>query len=192
MKYKTSLSIREIILCALFSALIGVGAFIKIPIPVVPFTLQFLFTNLAGLLLGKRLGGISVGVYIAVGLVGLPVFSSGGGLGYVFYPTFGYIIGFWLGAHVAGYIVDKMQERSKNSLFKTALIAGFANLIVVYALGMIYYYFIANYYTQLHIGVWTLILYCFILAVPGDILICFVSAALYKRLYPIMKREYAA
>ena len=43
---------KSIIYCGLFTALIAVGAFIKIPIPVVPFTLQYLFTMLAGLLLG--------------------------------------------------------------------------------------------------------------------------------------------
>ena len=40
--------------CALFAALIAAGAFIRIPVPVVPFTLQFLFTNLAGILLGRK------------------------------------------------------------------------------------------------------------------------------------------
>ena len=43
---------KGVIYCGLFTALIAVGAFIKIPIPVVPFTLQYLFTMLAGLLLG--------------------------------------------------------------------------------------------------------------------------------------------
>ena len=47
---------KSIIYCGLFTALIAVGAFIKIPVPVVPFTLQYLFTMLAGLLLGARLG----------------------------------------------------------------------------------------------------------------------------------------
>ena len=47
---------RDMILCAMFVTLIAAGAFIKIPIPVVPFTLQYLFTMLAGLLLGGKLG----------------------------------------------------------------------------------------------------------------------------------------
>ena len=49
-------NVKNNILCGIFAALIAVGAFIKIPIPICPFTLQFLFTNLAGLLLGKKVG----------------------------------------------------------------------------------------------------------------------------------------
>ena len=71
------LNTKSLILCSLFAALIAVGAFIKIPIPVVPFTLQVLFTTLAGLLLGPRLGAISVGIYLLVGLIGIPVFTQG-------------------------------------------------------------------------------------------------------------------
>ena len=48
------ITIRDMVMCALFTALITAGAFIKIPVPVVPFTLQFLFTMLAGLLMGGR------------------------------------------------------------------------------------------------------------------------------------------
>ena len=67
---------KDMILSAMFVALISVGAFIKIPIPVVPFTLQDLFTMLAGLLLGKRRGSLAVCVYVALGLMGLPVFAK--------------------------------------------------------------------------------------------------------------------
>jgi len=174
---------KSLVLCAMFSALICVGAFIKIPIPAVPFTLQFLFTTLAGLILGSKLGAISVAVYIAIGLMGIPVFTQGGGIGYVLQPTFGYIIGFMVGAYITGLIVEKANK----SNFTTYLVAGFAGLFVVYLFGMIYYYFVANYYTNSPIGVWSLILYCFILAVPGDILICFVSAFLSNRLIPALK-----
>ena len=79
---------RELVFMAFFSALIAIGAFIKIPVPVCPFTLQLLFTTMAGLLLGSRLGSAAVWVYIALGLLGLPVFTNGGGPGYVFQPTF--------------------------------------------------------------------------------------------------------
>ena len=70
---------KSIIYCGLFTALIAVGAFIKIPVPVVPFTLQYLFTMLAGLLLGARLGSLSVFAYMVLGLAGLPIFTESGG-----------------------------------------------------------------------------------------------------------------
>lgn len=101
-------------LCALFTVLIAVGAFIKIPVPVVPFTLQFLFTMMAGLLLGGRLGALSVGLYAVLGLAGLPIFAEGGGFWYVLKPSFGYIIGFVLGSYVTG----RMTEHFKKLTFE--------------------------------------------------------------------------
>ena len=74
------MKVREIVLCALFIALVAVGAFIRIPVGTDVYTLQFLFTLLAGVLLGARLGAVAVGVYVLMGLVGIPVFASGGGI----------------------------------------------------------------------------------------------------------------
>ena len=104
----------------LFTALIAAGAFIRIPIPVVPFTLQFLFTTLAGLLLGGKNGAISVGVYIFLGLLGLPVFASGGGFAYVLTPTFGYLIGFGAGAYLTGRIANAKPQPSFKRLLSHA------------------------------------------------------------------------
>ena len=59
-KIGRKITTKDMIMCALFTALIAVGAFIKVPVPVVPFTLQFLFTMLAGLIMGGRLGAISI------------------------------------------------------------------------------------------------------------------------------------
>lgn len=107
---------RDLAYMALFTALTAVGAFIKIPIPVVPFTLQFLFTMLAGILLGAKRGAGSVLCYVILGLIGLPIFAEGGGIGYVLNPKIGYLIGFVLGAYVTGYIVRKVAVPSvKNS-----------------------------------------------------------------------------
>lgn len=180
---KKRIKTHTMVICTFFSVLIVVGAFIKIPIPVVPFTLQFLFTTLAGLLLGSKKALLSVGVYIFIGLCGLPVFTNGGGIGYVLQPTFGYIIGFLIGAYITGKIV----ENSKSITYKNLLLAGFVGLIIVYVIGMCYYYVISNFFINSPIGVWTLILYCFILSVPGDILIVFLGAYIAKRILPILK-----
>ena len=66
-------STLSLVMIAMFAALTAIGAFIKIPLPVVPFTLQIVFVFLAGSLLGSRNGLQSQLVYIGVGLVGLPV-----------------------------------------------------------------------------------------------------------------------
>ncbi|MDR3595884.1 biotin transporter BioY [Clostridium sp.] len=174
---------KQLIMCALFTALIAVGAFIKIPIPVLPFTLQFLFTMMAGLLMGGEMGAYSVFMYILFGLIGLPIFTEGGGLGYIFKPTFGYIIGFC----IASYVTGKIANKESNPTYKRILTANFIGLFIVYSLGMLYYYIICNFVINTPMGVWPLFLYCFILAVPGDILLCILGALLYKRLIPAIK-----
>lgn len=177
--------IRNLILCAMFVALIAAGAFIRIPVPVVPFTLQLLFTMMAGLLLGGKLGAVSVCIYIAMGLLGLPVFAEGGGFAYVLKPSFGYIIGFAVASYVTGVIANKVP----NPGYKRLLVANFIGLGIVYLFGMVYYYLMSNFYLGDPIGLWPLFLYCFILAVPGDIVLCILGAFLGKRLIPIMKKD---
>ncbi len=176
---------KDMILTAMFTALITVGAFIKIPVPVCPFTLQFFFTTLAGVLLGAKKGALAVSVYVLLGLVGLPVFSSGGGIGYILHPTFGYLIGFVGGAYITGMIVHG------GKLTMTRLFGGcFAGLFMVYSLGMAYYWAISQFWLNDPIGIWPLFLYCFLLAVPGDICLCILSAVLGKRLLPVLQRSY--
>ena len=173
---------KTLIYCSLFTALIAVGALIKIPVPVVPFTLQYLFTMLAGLLLGSRRGTISVVAYMLLGLAGLPIFSEGGGLWYVFKPSFGYIIGFCLGTYVTGRIAEHLK---KKTVFRY-LFANLSGLKVVYACGMIYYYIVCNYVINTPIGIWPLILYCFLLAVSGDIALCILGAVIARRVRPVV------
>ena len=62
----------------------------------------------AGLLLGPRLGTIAVGTYVLLGLVGLPIFTQGGGFWYVFQPSFGYLIGFCVGTFVTGWLAKSV------------------------------------------------------------------------------------
>lgn len=171
--------------CSLFTALIAVGAFIKIPVPVVPFTLQFLFTTLAGLLLGSKRGAASVAAYMILGLAGLPIFSEGGGLGYIFKPSFGYIIGFCIGTYVTGLIAERMKKKSVLGYMG----ANFAGLLIVYAVGMLYYYILSNYVINTPIGLWPLFLYCFILAVPGDICLCILAGVMVKKVKPVLEHQ---
>jgi len=86
------LSTKDIAQIALFAALTAVGAFIRVPLPIVPFTLQTFFVALSGALLGARRGMLAQLLYVAIGLLGVPIFTKGGGIGYVFQPSFGYLV----------------------------------------------------------------------------------------------------
>ena len=176
---------KAMILCALFAALAAVGAFLRIPVPMVPFTLQFLFTNLAGLLLGSRLGAISVGVYVLLGLMGLPVFTGGGGIGYVVNPTFGYLVGFVVGAWLAGWFV----ERRRDNRFTTYLWASFLDMAVVFLLGMLHYFLIAQFYLKSPVGLWTLFATFCLPFLPGDFALSALSAVLARRLRPVLQKQ---
>ena len=181
---RRKISTQDMVLCGVFTTLIAVGAFIKVPVPVVPFTLQFLFTMLAGLLLGGRKGAMSVGVYILLGLVGLPIFAEGGGFWYILKPSFGYLLGFMLAAYVTG----RMVERKQKLLTGWVIAVNFLGLFIVYAAGMVYYYVICNYVIDTPIALGPLFLYCFVLAVPGDICLCILAAILTVRVKPVFGR----
>ena len=66
---------KGLILISLFAALTAIGAFIKIPIPYVPITLQLLFCVYSGILLGQD-GAVFSLLYLAVGLIGIPIFTN--------------------------------------------------------------------------------------------------------------------
>lgn len=173
---KIKKSLKGYVMSALFAALIIVGAYIKVPVPPVPFTLQTLFVVLAGLTLGPKYGGLSVLVYMLLGLAGLPVFAGGsGGIGSVVMPTFGYIIGFAAGAVLSGMIAN-------SGSYPRLLGAAFAAMGVIYFFGMVYYYLMKVFYMGAEVEIKNFIFSFFILTAPKDIVTCFIAAALAKRL----------
>ena len=138
MKLKT----RDMILVGIFTALTAIGAFIQIPIPVVPFTLQNLFCAFSGVFLGARLGLYSQLLYVGIGLSGIPIFTKGGGISYVFQPTFGYLIGFIFCAYIIGYFTQNLQKVNFKNVFLPIILG----MMVIYAIGVPYMYCILRYY----------------------------------------------
>ncbi len=158
-------STKNLILVALFAALTAVGAFIRVPVPFVPFTLQFFFCALAGLMLGARLAFLSQLLYVAIGLAGLPVFTAGGGPGYVFQPTFGYLLGFIAAAWVMGRLAGRLGSPSFFSFYGVTL----AGLAVVYLAGVPWLFMISRFYLGQDHGVWWALFYGFFSSVGGDL-----------------------
>lgn len=175
-----STGLSKYMLCALFTAFIAIGGFIKVYFYTVPVTLQTFFISCCALLLGKRLGSFSVLLYIFMGLVGIPVFTEGGGIFYVLKPSFGYIIGFFFGAYVTGLVSEKLGERNIKNFF----IASAVGLAVIYVCGMLYYYFLSNFYLKNYVGFWKMLVYFCFIFVPGDLAGCLAAAYVSDRIYP--------
>lgn len=180
------LTIRELTICAMFSALIIVGAFLKIDIPLplytMHFTLQWFFVIMAGLLLGEKLGTISVLVYIILGLAGVPIFAAGGGIAYVLRPGFGFLLGFVL----AAFIIGLLSRLAKKLGIIEMIIITTIGMIVYYSVGAIYFYLIKNFYAGDKISFYTVVVtYCLITVVP-DFILCVIASFLCKRIRPVL------
>jgi len=160
------LSPRELTLVALFAALSGIGGFIRIPIPYVPLTLQTLMVMFSGLILGGRLAALSQLVYIMVGLMGIPIFAHGGGLGYVLQPTFGYLMGFVCGGYVIGHFTEKRDFLKRSFLF-VALVAG---TVAVYIPGVTMLYLNLNFIQKKTVSLATAMKIGCLVPMPGELI----------------------
>lgn len=175
-------------LCGLFAALTAIGAFLKIPMPppMVPLTLQFQFCALAGIILGSKYGAISQLIYVLIGLAGFPIFTKGGGIQYVFVPSFGYLLAFILAAFLIGRLMQNKEYTVKNLFFSSI-----AGLLCVYIIGVAYLFWICNFVlgAASSIGLWTAIYVGALVCAPGDIIACLLVCILASKLVPILKKE---
>ena len=153
-----------LVLTALFAALTAIGAFFKIPFALAAISLQFLFTAMAGILLGAGYGALSQAVYVLIGLVGVPIFALGGGFSYVLQPTFGFL----LGLIPSAFVIGKLAKRPLT-FWGTAL-AMLAGLAVLYAIGVPYMALIANAYLGKGLTFWQVIKNGMLIYLPGDLL----------------------
>ena len=156
---------RQAAAIALFAGLTGVSAFVRIPLPGVPLTLQPAAVLLSGLLLGPLGGALSQAAYVTIGLMGAPVFAQGGGPGYVLNPTFGYLLGFIGGAAAAGAVVRDWRHAGSVRLILAMLLG----LAVIYICGVSYLFWNIN---TLQGKAWTFVKTAqigFLAPLPGDL-----------------------
>jgi len=127
------INIRQMTLVSLFAALTAVGAFISIPLYPIPITLQTLFTLLAGMTLGSVLGATSQAVYVLLGIIGLPVFAGfKAGIGILFGPTGGFLLGFIISSYIIGKIIELKKEKNIFYYF----LAGLSGTVIIYIIGV--------------------------------------------------------
>ncbi len=145
---KTKLPVLDMVLIALFAALMAVCSWISIPIGDIPITLQTFGIFVCFLIIGGRNGSLSVLIYILLGMIGAPVFANfKGGLQALIGPTGGYIIGFLFSALFLwlAEIIEKKTALSKffkkiNVLKYVYLsIALIIALVICYAFGTVWF-----------------------------------------------------
>ena len=189
-------STKDITVAALFTALIAVGAFISIPIGLVPITLQTLFLMLAVFTLGKAL--LASLVYVVIGILGIPVFAGGnGGPSHIFSPTFGYLIAFVIGAYITAAMVERgLNNASVKSCscvicahkfeLLVYLKAGIVYTIIIYVIGLAYLYVILNVYLHKNVSIFTVFKTgCFVF-LPGDIIKMIAAMLISIKLRPLI------
>ena len=179
-------NIYYLTISALFTALIAVGAFIKVPMPLLPFTMQTFFTMLACFLLPKNYSSLSAGLYLILGLIGLPIFTSGGGLGYVLTPGFGYLLGFIVANYIAGGLFNRYVAKKMSANMVDYFVTGLVNISVVYFCGLGYWFLLANVFTSNSIGLWPLVMNGFLLTLPGDLIKLAVAVPVAARLEKLL------
>lgn len=162
-KAKARVNTRMLVLAALFAALTAVGAFLKFPLGSMSVTLQVFFCILAGVLLGPKWGTVSQVVYVAAGLAGFPIFTMGGGPGYVFQPSFGFLLGLIPMALVTGLIAQGGGDRPLRVILACA-----AGVGALYLVGLPYMYLIFTAYLGREATASALVWSGMVVYLPGD------------------------
>jgi biotin transport system substrate-specific component len=172
--------LRWMVLASLMAALTAVGAYIHVPIGPVPIVLSTLFSLLSGLLLGSRWGLASMGLYLLVGAIGIPVFAGGkGGFAHFFGPTGGYLFGYVLAAWITGFI----SEHSRG-LLSLDILAVLVGSLAIYGLGVPWLKMVTqmSWAKTLMVGMAPFLI--------GDAIKAAVAVVLARSVRPILKRQF--
>ncbi|MGM0829450.1 MAG: biotin transporter BioY [Bacillota bacterium] len=175
---------REMVLCGLFAALMAVGANVSpfLMIGGVPVTLQLMFAIIAGGMLGSRVGAKAMTVYLALGLVGAPVFAQfKGGPSSLLSPTFGFILSFIAVAFTVGMVLERKRT------FGGYLTAGILALLLNYIIGTNFMYLALIFWAEAPGGFSYTVAWGWMVAyLPLDIVVTSVSLVVLQRLYKVV------
>lgn len=167
---------RKLVRISVFIALLSITSKIAVPLGSLPasFTLQIIIVLLCGLLLDPSSCFMCLFGYLALGLLGLPVFSLGGGFAYIFQPSFGYLLGFLIAAPFLSILCTRL---SQNYATQKTLCYCILSLFIIHLMGILYFIAIGKIVLQLSnpgkVAMNMLFIY-----LPLDILKSFISISL--------------
>lgn len=139
-KVRTKIPVTDLTKMALCVALLSISGFIQFPLPLTPapVTAQTLMVNLLALVLVPKQALCTVGVFLALGLVGVPVFGGSGGFGVFAGPTGGYLIGFLIAVGIISWTFRKLSTLIKNTTVRALLCTIVIGMPVIYFFGSIW------------------------------------------------------
>lgn len=181
------MKVKEITYVALFAAVMGALGLvppIMLSFTPVPITLQTLGVLLAGGILGARLGGISMAVFLLLVAVGAPLLSGGrGGIGVFFGPSAGYLIAYPLTAYCVGYLLTRFRTLKLKNILLVNLTVG---IFLIYVFGIPVQAFMMN------IPVLDAIKLSLVY-IPGDVLKATLASLLVYRLqkHPVINKQFS-
>lgn len=133
---RSFMTTRDLMLSAMFVALLAIGSQLSVPVKPLPVTLQTLVVMLTGALLGKKRGPISVLVFIGLAAVGAPILSGGaGGIAHLVGPTAGYIWAFPIAAFLVGLFIEQFAKRGPIKAWQVFISCVLGSMIIVHTLG---------------------------------------------------------
>ena len=166
---------KDVVLVLSFAALTGICAKLKIEIGPVPITMQTFAVLLSGAILGSIRGAVSQFVYLIFGLAGIPWFSRGDGLSYLFSPTFGYLLGFIFASFFVGFLCERGFDRK----IEKSILAMIIGNIVLYLPGLVWLARFVGFERVLAVGFYPFIL--------GDLLKIFLTSSLLPFCWKVLK-----
>jgi biotin transport system substrate-specific component len=176
LKENLSLDAALIIFGSVFVALSSQLAF-YLPWSPVPITGQTFAVFLTGAVLGSKLGGLSLALYLMEGLVGLPVFAGGtGGVAVLLGPTAGYLAGFIPAAMLVGSLAEHGFDRNKIS----TLMSFFLGQGVIYFTGVMRLIAFIDIKDVFNLGV--------IPFLPGDIIKAFMAMLILPYMWKLIRK----
>jgi len=181
-------TIKELVLCAMFAAVCCAVAPISIPMPGgVPITLQTAAVFLCALCLGPKLGFMAVLIYVLLGAVGLPVFAGlSGGMSALVGAAGGFIWVWPFTALLSGFIYFKFgRDRRGMRKYVVMFAAMLLGSVLMYAVGLSQFMIVTN------TGLIYAMTVCMIVFIPGDIIKMVLVAVLTPQIEKALKKTYA-
>lgn len=183
------MNVKRLATDSVFLCILIISAFTNVVIPIteIAFTLQLLVVFLICYLLPLTDSMIILVAYIVMGLIGIPVFSAGGGIGYLVKPTFGYILGFVI-MPIVMWLADKLPIKSD---WLKSIVKGIIGLFVLYLIGTIYFCIVKNVYLNVDNKVTFVaaLLACVIPFIPIDLIKMVLAIVIKRRLKVVIDED---